>query len=188
MSRIGKKPVVLAKGVVAKRDGEFIVIRGPKGELRFDVGQKRYAHIDVVVSDKDVTVNRADESKDASREQGTARALIQNMVVGTTEGYKRILDIVGVGYKAELKGKELVLNLGFSHPIEFTIPSGIDITVDKQTRLTVTGIDKQMVGQVSAQLRMYRPPEPYKGKGVRYADEVVRRKVGKTAASAGGGK
>lgn len=190
MSRIGKRPVVLPKGVTAKLENGRLAIKGAKGELYFQVGSENYPAIKVAVSDGSVTVSRAEETRRGRTEQGLVRALIQNMAKGVTDGYSRTLDIVGVGYKAELKGRMLNLNLGFSHPIEFPLPEGINVAVEKQVRLIVSGTDKKLVGETASRIRRFRPPEPYKGKGVRYADEIVRRKVGKAAAgtaTAGGG-
>lgn len=187
MSRIGKRPVVLPKGVTAKIDNDVLTIKGPKGELKLPVGEERYHGVGVAVTDGSIAVNRRDDSRLARTEQGLLRALIQNNVTGVTEGYTKTLDVVGVGYKAEAKGKTLGLALGFSHPIEYPLPDGIHVAVEKQTRIVITGIDKKVVGETAAQIRRFRPPEPYKGKGVRYADEVVRRKVGKAAAGTGAG-
>lgn len=190
MSRIGKRPVILPKGVTAKIDGGVLAIHGPKGESKFDIGEARYPAVQVKIADSQITVTRKEESRRGRTEQGLVRALIQNIVVGVTKGYSKILDVVGVGYKADAQARTLNLNLGFSHPIAFAIPGGISVTVEKQTRITVSGIDKKLVGETASMIRRLRPPEPYKGKGVRYADEVVRRKVGKAAAGAtttGGG-
>lgn len=184
MSRIGKRPVVIPKGVTANLDGGVLVVKGPKGELGLKVGNGHYPTVETKISDGAIVVSRLEETSLARTEQGLVRALIQNMVTGVEKSYSRTLDIVGVGFKAEAKGKILVLNLGFSHPIEFPIPEGITITVEKQTRLVVHGADKKLVGETAARIRRYRPPEPYKGKGVRYMDEVVKRKVGKAAAGA----
>ncbi|MFH0800316.1 MAG: 50S ribosomal protein L6 [Pseudomonadota bacterium] len=187
MSRIGKKPVVLPKGVTAKIENEKLAVRGPKGELKLILDASRYPGVETRITDGAIAVTRKDDGRRARTEQGLVRALIQNMVVGVTTGYSRILDVVGVGYRAELKGKALNLSLGFSHPIEFALPDGIAVMVDKQTRITIQGIDKKLVGETAACIRRYRPPEPYKGKGVRYSDEVVKRKVGKAAAGTTGG-
>ena len=187
MSRIGKIPVVVTKGVAATLTNGVLHIKGPKGELSLDVGERRYPRVAVALADGTIAVTRREESRYSRTEQGLVRALIQNMVSGVTENFSRIMDIVGVGYKAEVKGETLALALGFSHPVNFEIPKGIKIAVDKQTRVTVTGADRQLVGETSARIRRLRPPEPYKGKGIRYADEVVRRKVGKAAAGATSG-
>lgn len=187
MSRIGKRPVVVMKGVTVKKDGGVLKVKGPKGELSLDVSDTRYKEINVGVTDKDVTVTRKNDGRQARTEQGLVRALIQNMVNGVTIGYSKTLDIVGVGYRAEAKGKTIALSLGFSHPIDFPLPEGINVTIDKQTRIVLTGIDRKLVGETAASIRRFRPPEPYKGKGVRYADEIVKRKVGKAAAGTTGG-
>lgn len=187
MSRIGKRPIALSKGVTAVIDDEVLSVKGPKGELKFQLGNNGYHKVKVVVSDGTILVSRLEETRYGRMEQGLVRALIQNMVSGVTHGYSRMLDVVGVGYKAELRGKILNLALGFSHPIDFPLPDGITVTVDKQTRIVISGIDKKLVGETAACIRRFRPPEPYKGKGVRYADEIVKRKVGKAAAGTASG-
>jgi len=187
MSRIGKRPVVVPKGVTAKLDGGVLGIKGPKGELSFDVNEGRYGAVNVAIEDGQVTVTRKDEGRLARTQQGLVRAQIQNMVTGVTETFTKTLELVGVGYKADAKGKTLNLSLGFSHPIDFPVPAGIEIKVDKGTRITISGADRQLVGETAAQVRKLRPPEPYKGKGIRYEGEVVHRKVGKAAAGATGG-
>jgi large subunit ribosomal protein L6 len=187
MSRIGKRPVVVPKGATASLAGSLLSVKGPKGQLSMDVAPERYSRIAVAASDGAITVTRREETREGRTEQGLVRALIQNMVSGVSTGFTRTLELVGVGYKCEVKGKVLNLSLGFSHPVDFPIPEGITITVDKQTRVTLTGADKHEVGETAAQIRRLRPPEPYKGKGIRYADEVVRRKVGKAAAATTGG-
>ncbi len=187
MSRIGKRPVNVLKGVTAALQNGKLSIKGPKGALSIDVGDARYPLVEVAIKDGHIAVSRRDDSRFARTQQGLVRALIQNMATGVTENFVRILDIVGVGYRAEVKGKSLNLSLGFSHPVDFAIPEGIAITVDKQTRVTINGADRQLVGETAARIRRLRPPEPYKGKGIRYSDEVVRRKVGKAAAGATGG-
>ena len=185
MSRIGKRPIVIPKGVTVKKEGSALTVKGPKGELKRDF--VNYTKISLEVANDSITVQRKNTELDSSMEQGLIRALVANMVHGCEHGYTKVLDVVGVGYKADLKGKVLNLALGFSHPVDFNIPNGITVTVDKQTRITITGADKQVVGEVAASIRRIRPPEPYKGKGVRYADEVVRRKVGKAAGTTSGG-
>lgn len=187
MSRIGKRPVILQKGVTVKLENGQLSVKGPKGDLSLDVSETRYPLVKVEAGAAEITVTRREETRYGRMEQGLVRALIQNMVTGVHEGFSRILDIVGVGYKAEVKGEVLNLALGFSHPIDFGIPKGIKVAVDKQTRVTITGSDRQLVGETAARIRRLRPPEPYKGKGIRYADEIVRRKVGKAAAGATGG-
>jgi large subunit ribosomal protein L6 len=175
MSRIGKMPVNLPKGVTANIQGSTVTIKGPKGELQ------QTFHPDMLIRQEDskLVVERPDNPLyDAMH--GMVRAIINNMVQGVTEGYKKDLEIEGVGYRGELQGNKLVLSLGFSHPVPVEPPMGIKFSVDKSQRLlTVEGIDKQLVGQVAANIRSIRPPEPYKGKGIRYAGEKVRRKAGK---------
>jgi large subunit ribosomal protein L6 len=187
MSRIGKKPVEVTKGVTVKVEEGTLRVKGPKGELTFDINEGRYGAINVAIEDGAITVTRKDDSRLARTQQGLVRSLIQNMVTGVTDTFSKTLELVGVGYKADAKGKSINLNLGYSHPIDFPLPEGISAVVDKNTRITVSGADKQAVGEVAAGIRKLRPPEPYKGKGIRYEGEIVRRKVGKAAASAAGG-
>ena len=176
MSRIGKKPIPLAKGVSFVVADGTISVKGPKGEVSNHLPEG----ITVEQQGDLLLVNRVDDSHKAVH--GLARALINNAVVGVTEGWKRQLEIVGIGYRAEMKGKGIVVfTLGYSHPIEYPLPSGVEVTIDpKQTQLTVSGIDRQKIGQVSAEMRSLRPPDPYKQKGVRYAGEKLKKKVGKT--------
>jgi len=181
MSRIGKWPVKIDKGVSIVLDTGILKVKGSKGELEFNVAPTRYKNIKLEITNESLTVMRVDDSRFARMEQGLVRALVQNMVLGVTAGFKKELDIVGVGYRAETKGKTLILNVGYSNPVNFIIPTHLEISVDKNNRITVEGIDKQQVGEIAAQIRRIRPPEPYKGKGIRYVDEVVRRKVGKAA-------
>ncbi len=179
MSRIGRKPVVIPKGVnVRVQDGQ-IAVKGPKGEL------KATLHADVTVESKEgqVTVARRSDEKEQRALHGLWRALIQNMVGGVTEGYQRKLEIVGVGYRAEMKGRKLHLQIGYSHPILFNPPEGIKVEAPTQTNITISGIDKQLVGLTAAKVRSFRPPEPYKGKGIKYEGEYIRRKAGKAAAT-----
>lgn len=178
MSRIGKLPVVLPAGVTAQVAAGAVTLKGPKGELT----QKFPDYINVVQEGSKLLVSRTDDSKQGRAGHGTIRALLANMVVGLKDGYSRELEIQGVGFKASLAGQQLTLNVGYSHPVEYTVPAGITVTVTDGTQLKVSGVDKQLVGQVSARIRSFRPPEPYKGKGVRYKDERVRRKAGKTVA------
>jgi large subunit ribosomal protein L6 len=178
MSRIGKKPIALPKGVTVKIEGNMVAVQGPKGKLDTQVP----AGIRVEQQDGHIVALRENDSQAALH--GLARALVNNAVEGVTKGWTRELEIVGIGYRAELKGKgTVVFSLGYSHPIEYPLPSGIDVAVDpKQTKLSVTGIDRQKVGQVAAEMRGLRPPDPYKNKGVRYAGERLKKKVGKTGA------
>jgi large subunit ribosomal protein L6 len=178
MSRIGKKPVPIPKGVSVSVDGSTVTVKGPKGELR----QTFRSEMTVDVKDDTVFVSRPVDSKPVRALHGLTRALIANMIGGVTEGYRRGLEIVGVGYKAEKKGNVLVLTVGYSHPVRYPEPAGIKLTATTPTVIVVEGIDKQKVGQVAAELRAVRPPEPYKGKGIRYQGEQVRRKAGKTGA------
>lgn len=178
MSRIGKKPITVPKGVEIKKDGNAVVVKGPKGSLKTPLVQG----IDVKIENNVVQFTRPDEEKPTRAFHGLVRALVANNVIGVTTGFKKELDIVGVGYRAEVKGKEVVFQLGYSHPVRFPIPKGIDIAVDaKSGHVTVTGIDKQQVGQVAAEIRNLREPDPYKGKGIKYSDEIIRRKAGKAA-------
>jgi len=181
MSRVGRAPIEIPSGVKVAVAGRSVTVTGPKGELRSELP----GDVEVVVEGSTLGVTRSSESNRARALHGTARALVANMVVGVSEGFAKHLDIIGVGYSAEVKGKKLVLKLGFSHPVEYEAPPGIEIEVPEPTRIVVRGIDRQLVGQAAADIRGFRPPEPYKGKGIRYHDEYVRRKAGKLAVSAG---
>jgi large subunit ribosomal protein L6 len=178
MSRIGRKPIPLPKGVTVKIEGNAIAVQGPKGKL--DTHLPTGIHIE----QQDGTLVAVRENDSQAAVHGLARALVNNAVEGVTKGWNRELEIVGIGYRAELKGKgTVVFTLGYSHPIEYPLPTGIEVAVDpKQTKLTVSGIDRQQVGQVAAEMRSLRPPDPYKNKGVRYAGERLKKKVGKTGA------
>ena len=178
MSRIGKKPIPVPKGVTVKVTGGAVEVKGPKGSLTQPVPPG----IVFELQDGQLLARPEREEKALGKFHGLARSLVANAVAGVTDGFKRELDIVGVGYRAELKGREVHFALGYSHPIVFPIPAGIDITVEKNTHVTVTGIDKQLVGQVSANIRRMRKPDPYKQKGVRYTGEVLKKKAGKTGA------
>jgi large subunit ribosomal protein L6 len=179
VSRIGKNPVVIPTGVTVKLAGNRLTVKGPKGELTMAVA----TDVTVAVSAAEVTVTRPSDVKEHRALHGTTRANIANMVRGVVDGYKRNLEIVGVGYRAELRGGNLLMALGYSHQILFFPPTGVQIEVPTPTSISVTGIDKQLVGQVAAKIRSFRPPEPYKGKGVKYEGEFIRRKAGKTAKS-----
>jgi large subunit ribosomal protein L6 len=184
MSRIGKKPVVIPAGVTVEVKGETLSVKGPKGELRLTV------HPKVLIRKQDAEIIVDVVNKDNKGEKalwGLFRSLVNNMILGVTSGFTKILEINGVGYKAAVSGKKLVLNLGFSHPIEMEVPAGIEAKVEKNV-ITITGADKQAVGQFSAVVRSQRPPEPYKGKGIKYSDEVIRRKAGKVVKAVGGSK
>lgn len=178
MSRIGKKPIPIPKGVTVKVVGDAVEVQGPKGKMRqgFPTG------INFEVVDGTVVAKRATDDPGLAKFHGLARSLVANAVAGVTDGYKRELDIVGVGYRAEVKGKQVIFALGYSHPVVLDIPTGIDIAIDKQTHIVVTGVDRQLVGQVAANIRNFRKPDPYKQKGVRYTGEVLKKKAGKTGA------
>jgi large subunit ribosomal protein L6 len=176
MSRIGRKEIVVPKGVEVKVAEGVVRVKGPKGELSKAV----HPNVSVQVDDGHVRVNRSSEEKFHKSLHGMLRNEIANMVVGVTQGYQRVLEITGVGYRAQLQGRSLSLSLGYTHPIEFPLPVGIDAAVDKQTTVTIRGIDKYLVGQIAAKIRSLRKPEPYKGKGVKYAGERIIRKEGKT--------
>jgi large subunit ribosomal protein L6 len=176
MSRIGKLPVKIPNGVKVNVANNLVTVEGPKGKLEQDY----LPDVNVQVDDGKVVLTRRNESKRSRALHGLYRNLVQNMVTGVSTGFQKTLLINGVGYRAEVQGKTLVLYLGYSNPIEYPIPGDLNITVEQNTRIMVSGVSKQQVGQTSAELRSLRPPEPYKGKGVRYADEHVRRKVGKS--------
>jgi large subunit ribosomal protein L6 len=178
MSRIGKKPIPVPKGVTVTVKSGAVEVKGPKGTL----SQPVPAGIKFEVQGPELMASPERADPQLSKFHGLARSLVANAVTGVTDGFKKELDIVGVGYRAELKGKQAVFALGYSHPIVFDIPNGIDIAIDKQTHVTVTGIDRQLVGQVAANIRLMRKPDPYKQKGVRYMGEVLKKKVGKTGA------
>jgi large subunit ribosomal protein L6 len=178
MSRIGKKPIAIPKGVTVKVEGNVIDVKGPKGQMR----QALPPGVSAALEDGQLLAKRDSDARELGKFHGLARSLMSNAVQGVTEGWKRELDIVGVGYRAELKGQQVVLALGYSHPILFDVPKGIEVAVEKQTHLTVTGVDRQLVGQVAANLRRLRKPDPYQQKGVRYTGEVLKKKAGKTGA------
>lgn len=186
MSRVGKLPVKIPEKVKTRLDAvqSLFFAEGPLGKLEVSLDPI----LDVTIVDGNVIVKRREESRLASCRQGLVRNLIRNAVEGVATGYKRELDITGVGFRSEVKGNTLNLTVGYSHPVVFSIPDGIKIAVEKQTHLTVTGASKALVGETAALIRKIRKPEPYKGKGIRYSDEVIRRKVGKSAVGAGGGK
>jgi large subunit ribosomal protein L6 len=175
MSRIGKKPVPLPKGVTVTVEGQTVKVKGPKGELR----QTLVDHVEPKMGEHGVEVSPRDASKRARAAWGLSRTLVNNMVQGVSQGFTSQLEINGVGYRAAVQGKNLQLQLGYSHEVAFPIPAGIEIKCDKPTAITISGIDKQLVGHVAAVIREYRPPEPYKGKGVKYAEETIQRKEGK---------
>jgi len=178
MSRIGKKPITIPKGVTVKLADGAVEVQGPKGKLR----QAYPADINFELADGHLVAKTKTEDPQLGKFHGLARSLIANAVAGVVDGYKKELDIVGVGYRAELKGKQVVFALGYSHAVVFDIPTGIDVAIDKQTHITVTGVDRQLVGQVAANIRRLRKPDPYKQKGVRYTGEQLKKKAGKTGA------
>ncbi len=176
-SRVGKKPIDIPSGVQVTRNGSSVHVKGPKGELSFTI-----AHgVDVQVDPKTIVVNQVGGGKQALALHGTTRALIANMVTGVTQGFSKSLEITGTGYRAQMSGKKLTLQIGFSHPIEFEPPAGISVQIDGPTKILISGFNKELVGQVAANIRGFRPPEPYKGKGIKYAGEYIRRKAGKAA-------
>jgi len=175
MSRIGKKPVQVPSGVTASVDGQTVKAKGPKGELAFVVNDE----VLVKMEDGAVVVTPRDESKDARSKWGMSRTMVENIITGVSKGYERKLEINGVGYRASMQGKNLQLALGYSHDVVYQTPEGIQIACPKPTEIVVSGIDKQRVGQVAAEIREFRSPEPYKGKGVKYAEERIVRKEGK---------
>ena len=178
MSRIGKKPIAIPKGVKIDVRPDAVEVQGPKGKLR----QPLPSGIGFEVNGDQLQAKTLQEDPQLGKFHGLARSLVANAVRGVTEGFRKDLDIVGVGYRAELKGKQVHFALGYSHPVVFDIPAGIDIAIDKQTHITVTGVDRQQVGQVAANIRRLRKPDPYKQKGVRYTGEVLKKKAGKTGA------
>ena len=183
MSRIGKKPIPIPKGVTVKIAPDAVEVQGPKGKLRQPIPPGiAFAQDATSQGGSSLVAKPQREDKELKKFYGLARSLVANAVTGVTEGFKKELDIVGIGYRAELKGKQVHFALGYSHPIVFDIPNGIDIAVEKQTHITVTGVDRQLVGQVAANIRRMRKPDPYKQKGVRYTGEQLKKKVGKTGA------
>ncbi len=178
MSRIGKKPIAIPKGVTVTADASGVDVKGPKGQMK----QALPPGIVAAVEDGTLVTKKSSDAPELNKFHGLARSLVNNAVLGVTEGWKKELDIVGVGYRAEMKGQQIHLALGYSHPVVFDIPKGIDVAIDKQTHITVTGVDRQLVGQVAANLRRLREPDPYQQKGVRYTGEVLKKKAGKTGA------
>ena len=177
MSRIGNKPIVIPNGASVELVENTIVVKGPKGQLSFEVP----SCVTVEIKENNVTFTRESDVKEHRSLHGTTRAIVNNMVVGVTEGFEKILEIEGTGYRAQLQGKKLVVNAGYSHPVELVIPEGLTVTVPNQTEIHVAGCDKELVGQFAADVRIIRKPEPYKGKGIHYRGEYIRRKEGKTA-------
>jgi large subunit ribosomal protein L6 len=177
MSRVGKKPITIPKDVDVRLEGDQLKVKGPKGELNLKIHPK----VQLDINDGSIAITTVDETREARSVHGLSRALINNMVTGVTKGFERVLEIVGVGYRAELKGRTAVLNLGYSKPTIFELPEGIDAKIEK-TKIILNGIDKGLLGMTAAKIRSFRKPEPYKGKGIKYAEEIVRRKAGKTGA------
>ena len=176
MSRVGKKPIELPKGVTFTASGGGITVKGPKGQLQMEM----HPQVKVATEGNEVVCTRADDSRQARAAHGLVRAHVSNMVTGVSTGFQRKLEINGVGYRAEVSGKKLVLQLGYSHPVEFPLPDGVTAAVDKNM-LTLSAIDKQLLGATAAKVRSFRPPEPYKGKGIKYLEETILRKAGKAA-------
>jgi len=177
VSRIGKKPVVIPSNVTVKLNGAALSVKGPKGELT----NIFHPNISLEIKGNEIIASRSNDQKENRALHGLTRSLIQNMVIGVSEGYSKTLDIVGVGYRVELKENNLLINIGYSHPIYFIPPIGITLSAPTQTQVIIAGIDKQLVGAVASKIRSIRKPEPYKGKGIKYSTEVIRRKAGKTA-------
>ena len=176
MSRIGRKPVVVPAGVEVTVNGNVVTVKGPKGQLEQEISK----NLTVEVKEGEVVVTRPTDNREDRSQHGLARTLINNMIVGVTQGFEKKMELIGVGYKAEKKGNTLVMNLGYSHPVEMVDPEGITTEVPKATEIIVRGADKALVGNYAANIRAWRKPEPYKGKGIKYVDEVIRRKEGKT--------
>ncbi len=177
MSRIGKRPVPIPDGVQVKLENDLLTVKGPKGELK----RKIHPKVQVKIDSGSVEVTVEETSREIKALHGLFRVLIDNMVTGVSKGFEKSLEIVGVGYRAEVSGRSIIFNLGYSHPINFPLPEGVDAKIDK-TRITLSGIDKELVGLTAAKIRDLRKPEPYKGKGIKYEDEIIRRKAGKTGA------
>ncbi|GAB4320328.1 MAG: 50S ribosomal protein L6 [Leptolyngbyaceae cyanobacterium] len=175
MSRIGKRPISIPNKVTVSIDGQAVAVKGPKGEL----SRVLPSEIEVVQEGETILVKRRDDSRVARQRHGLSRTLVANMVEGVSQGFQRRLEIIGVGYRAQVQGKNLILNVGYSNPVQIEPPDGIQMAVENNTNVIVTGIDKEIVGNTAARIRAVRPPEPYKGKGIRYAGEVVKRKAGK---------
>jgi large subunit ribosomal protein L6 len=176
MSRIGKLPIILPDKVEAKVNGQFVEIKGPHGQLSRTISDS----INIELVDRTLVLTRKNDSRIARQVYGLSRTLVNNMVVGVSQKFERQLELKGVGYRSQVRGKELVLNLGYSHPITIIPPEGVEVAVEANTKIIIRGIDKEMVGQLASTIRSKRPPEPYKGKGVLYQNEIVKRKVGKS--------
>ena len=182
MSRVGLKPIKIPSGVTLTQDGGTVTVKGPKGTITKELPTL----CDIKQEGEVIKITRPEETTLHKRMHGLARSLLNNMVIGVSQGFEKNLEIVGVGFKAESKGNEVVLNVGLSHPVNYKLPEGVTAEVPEPTKIRITGIEKDKVGQVAAELRGFRPPEPYKGKGVRYAGEAIKRKVGKAAVGSGG--
>jgi large subunit ribosomal protein L6 len=176
MSRIGKRPIAVPNGVEIRFDDKMLTVKGPKGELQRSV----HPNVDLQIDDSQISVSISDNSKKSRSLFGLFRTLINNMVVGVTDGFQKTLEINGVGYRAEVSGNQLILNLGYSNPITYDIPQGISAQIEQRNRIILTGIDKNLIGATASKIRALREPEPYKGKGVKYLEERIRRKAGKT--------
>jgi large subunit ribosomal protein L6 len=176
MSRIGKRPIPIPAKVTIDIKGQTVSVKGPKGELERTLPPE----VEIIQEDSSILVNRRDESRPARQRHGLSRTLVANMVEGVSQGFQKKLEIQGVGYRAQVQGKNLILNVGYSNPVQIEPPAGISLSVEGNTNIMVSGIDKEIVGNIAAQIRAVRPPEPYKGKGIRYANEMVRRKAGKS--------
>jgi large subunit ribosomal protein L6 len=176
MSRVGKKPILLPEKTNIDYKGKVVTVKGAKGTLTREV----HPAIDLTIEDKNIVVTMAQDDRNTRALQGMTRSLVNNMVIGVSQGFERVLNINGIGYRAEMKGKSIVFNLGYSHPINFELPEGISATVDKNNDVKLSGIDKELLGRTAASIRQLRPPEPYKGKGIKYAEEYIQRKAGKT--------
>lgn len=177
MSRIGKMPIPISKDISVGLQGDILTVKGPKGQLQMKINPI----VEIGLEDEVIIVSVKEKTRDSKALHGLHRALIANMVKGVSEGFQRELEIVGVGYRADISGRKATFHLGYSHPVEYELPEGIDAKVEK-TKITLTGIDKELIGMTAAKIRSFRKPEPYKGKGIRYVDEKIRRKAGKTGA------
>jgi large subunit ribosomal protein L6 len=175
MSRIGKKPITIPQGVEVKKEKDSILVKGPKGQLKVQTHEK----IDYQIEDNQILVKRVDDTRTAREQHGLRRTLLDNAIIGVSKGFTKTLEVVGIGYKVNVKGKTIELNVGYSHPVTIDLPQDIDAKVDGN-KLTIMGIDKHLVGEFAAKVRRVRPPEPYKGKGIKYIDEHIRRKAGKS--------
>ncbi len=183
MSRVGEKPIILPEGIKAHIEGNIFSVEGPKGKLT----KKIPSEIKVEVKEQEIIVKRPSNAKSHKSLHGLSRTLLANMVKGVSKGFQKSLDIIGVGYKANLKSDKVILSLGFAHPVEFLVPEGIEIKVEKGIQITISGADKGLVGETAANIRALKPPEPYKGKGIKYKEEYIKRKVGKAAVTGSAG-